>query len=78
MADNASDSDLRGAALAAAHTSELAADNIRRYLAMHSTDVAAWKMRILDQAIAETKAIVDKSAHLAVTQLQLYLENREA
>lgn len=78
MADISSPSDLRGAALAAAHTSELAAENIRRYLAMHSTDSASWKMRILDEATAEMKAIVDKSAQLAATQLQRYLDAREA
>lgn len=63
-------------------TAELAAENIRKYNALHgdSTSVSVTKplvMKVADAADAELKAAIDASAKAAINNLQRYLDLKE-
>lgn len=77
---NKNQTELLEVAKKAAHTAELAADNIRKYNALHgdsSASVAGPKhlvMKVADAADAELKTAIDASAKAAINNLQRYLD----
>ncbi|MGI2225415.1 hypothetical protein [Shewanella frigidimarina] len=63
----------------AAITADLAADNIRKYNALHGDSASAsftkpLVMKVADAADAELKAAIDASAKAAINNLQRYLD----